>query len=208
MERIQHTLNYKITFLLICFIYYICVYYWRRGGDFACIPDVSAKLRLVVSFIFCPLYSRNWLRYSFDGRIRGGYDVEETIRRSESGSSTPCPLNLLFGFIWNRINAQVHALYLNKLYSYIIYFVGFEVFTAVVVKFSIFRYIMLHNPSKINRHASSSFLAWLPLRPSRWGRHVSLKLRAIFNGLHGDISPRRQNSSCYILISSKTEPFD
>jgi hypothetical protein len=98
------------------------------------------------------------------------------------------------------------------------HFLGSEIFTAVIMKSSIFWDITACNPLKVNGHfggtcqphiqgrrinltkieneacSKQSITAWLILRPWRWRRHIPLKRRLTFIGLHG-------------LISQKTELF-
>jgi hypothetical protein len=70
--------------------------------------------------------------------------------------------------------------------------VGFEVLTAVVIKSSSIWDITSCSPLEVNRPfyflpASCWLLAWLTLRLWRWRRHVPLKRRLTFSGLHGVI---------------------
>jgi hypothetical protein len=77
-------------------------------------------------------------------------------------------------------------------------FAGFEVITAVVVKSSVFWYITLCSPLKVNRRfrgfhlLSRWFLAWLMLRHRRWRRRVSPKRRLTFNAIRGAISEKSE----------------
>jgi hypothetical protein len=74
----------------------------------------------------------------------------------------------------------------NKIY------VGFEVLTAVVTKSSIFWYITLHSPLRVNQRFSALHLLshWYLSRhilPWRWRQYVPPKHQFTFNGLHAVI---------------------
>jgi hypothetical protein len=71
----------------------------------------------------------------------------------------------------------------------VIFYIGFEVLTAVVMKSSVFWDITAYSSLQINRcSASYLFLVWLIIRPWRRVRHVPPKRPFTFNGLHGLIS--------------------
>jgi hypothetical protein len=50
----------------------------------------------------------------------------------------------------------------------------------------------------------SGFFAWLVLRPKRWRRHVPLKCRLTFNGLHGGVSHRTYSMVLLTTTTART----
>jgi hypothetical protein len=75
-----------------------------------------------------------------------------------------------------------------------IVYVGFEAFTAVFTKSSIFCVKMPYSPLNLNW-----FLSWLNIQSWRWRRHVPPKRRFTFNGLYGVIS---QKIELFLLLST------
>jgi membrane protein YdbS with pleckstrin-like domain len=81
--------------------------------------------------------------------------------------------------------------YLSDSSIYLLYFIGFEVFTAVVMKSIIFWDMTPCSPLSFNQQTRllAGFLN-LFLRPWRWRRHVPPKRRLKLTGQHGVISQK------------------
>jgi hypothetical protein len=108
-------------------------------------------------------------------------------------------LGVLLIYIVETVSVFFQHPFYPVLYSILpmfIYFVGFEVLRATVMRSSIFWDIRPCSPLKVNQSSRSChlvsrwFLACLILRTWRWRRNVPPKRRLTFDGLHGVISQK------------------
>jgi hypothetical protein len=76
----------------------------------------------------------------------------------------------------------------KRLLKYTGTYIGFEVFTVVVMKNAIFCDITLCSPLKVNQHFRGTY--HLQLWPRRWMWYVPPKCQLAFNGVYGIISQK------------------